>query len=226
MPLPDAYQKHVETVHTRFKFCSPYRLGIAVGESEEDLPSPYSHESHADALYLSGKRCGEEKRGRNGPMFAAASGVPRDFIRHDETGEIRCGALTCPHPEDCRQRGCTMPAAGVNASHQGCAAHGLAHPCEVCAAELQLEQMRKDGNADDTQEATVHLAAVEHAHGVQPTRAPLTDQQVMDLVPNEQAGWSRGQYCQWMARAVERAHGIGTTGVLGTVEASDGSQPE
>ena len=41
----------------------------------------------------------------------------------------------------------------------------------------------------------------------------LTDTQVADLIPHEQQGWTREQYCQWTARAIERAHGIG--GVLG-----------
>lgn len=58
---------------------------------------------------------------------------------------------------------------GVLASEQrpyGCAAHGLAHPCEVCAAESQLEQMREDGNADDVTEAVAHLERVKHQYGV------------------------------------------------------------
>jgi hypothetical protein len=87
----------------------------------------------------------------------------------------------------------------------------------INAAEARMSPLA------DLQAMTLQAIDAEHllwqgiqtaaATGVQPTRAPLTDQQVMDLVPNEQAGWSRGQYCQWMARAVERAHGIGTTGV-------------
>jgi hypothetical protein len=32
-------------------------------------------------------------------------------------------------------------AAGVNASDQGCAVHGLAHPCEACAAELPYREL-------------------------------------------------------------------------------------
>jgi hypothetical protein len=60
-----------------------------------------------------------------------------------------------------------------------------------------------------------------HDASVALPRAPLTDQQIVDLVPDDQAGWSRGQYCQWMARAVERAHGIGTSGVPEPAAPSD-----
>lgn len=49
---------------------------------------------------------------------------------------------------------------------QSCAAHGLAHPYDVCAAESQLEQMRQDGNADDVTEAVAHLERVKHEYGV------------------------------------------------------------
>ncbi len=68
-------------------------------------------------------------------------------------------------------------------------------------------------NLGAAEETLNSIPGVRDAAGVAGARAPLTDQQIVDLVPNAQSGWSRGQYCQWMARAVERAHGIGTPGV-------------
>jgi hypothetical protein len=62
----------------------------------------------------------------------------------------------------------------------GCAAHGLAHPCEVCAAESQLEQMRQDGNADDVTEAAAHLERVKHEHGVAPCGGPQPSDEKLD----------------------------------------------
>lgn len=39
-------------------------------------------------------------------------------------------------------------------------------------------------------------------------RKRLTDEQIYDLLPIWQNGWSQNDYCLWLARAVERAHGI------------------
>lgn len=38
--------------------------------------------------------------------------------------------------------------------------------------------------------------------------APLTDEQVLDLLPVMQSGWSQKDYGMWVARATERAHAI------------------
>ncbi len=38
--------------------------------------------------------------------------------------------------------------------------------------------------------------------------APLTDSQVFDLLPDLQNGWTLITYGLWVARAIERAHGI------------------
>jgi len=46
------------------------------------------------------------------------------------------------------------------------------------------------------------------APGVALPRAPLTDVQIFDLLPNLQSGWTLTAYGLWVARAIERAHGI------------------
>ena len=40
-------------------------------------------------------------------------------------------------------------------------------------------------------------------------RKPLTDEEIKDLMPIRQDGWNDETMLLWMARAVERAHGIG-----------------
>lgn len=42
----------------------------------------------------------------------------------------------------------------------------------------------------------------------QPDRKPLTEQQIMDLIPIIQNGWDIETLCKWMARTIERTHGI------------------
>jgi hypothetical protein len=39
-------------------------------------------------------------------------------------------------------------------------------------------------------------------------RKPLGEQEVLDLLPEVQAGWTATTYGIWVARAIERAHGI------------------
>jgi len=41
-------------------------------------------------------------------------------------------------------------------------------------------------------------------------REPLTDAQLLDLIPIIQSAWSISDMCLWYARAIERAHGIGS----------------
>jgi hypothetical protein len=41
-----------------------------------------------------------------------------------------------------------------------------------------------------------------------PQRKPLTESQILDLLPDAQHGWTTATYGKWVARAVERAHGI------------------
>ena len=41
-------------------------------------------------------------------------------------------------------------------------------------------------------------------------KTPLTDAEVADLLPAFQDGWTLATYGLWVARAVERAHGIKT----------------
>ncbi len=43
-------------------------------------------------------------------------------------------------------------------------------------------------------------------------RSPLSGEQIAQLIPSHQDGWTIEQYCEWMARAIERAHGIGGSG--------------
>jgi hypothetical protein len=40
------------------------------------------------------------------------------------------------------------------------------------------------------------------------TRGPLTRDEILDLMPIIQSGWAISDYAEWLARAVERAHGI------------------
>jgi len=37
---------------------------------------------------------------------------------------------------------------------------------------------------------------------------PLTEQQILELLPDAQHGWTTATYGKWVARAIERAHGI------------------
>lgn len=41
-----------------------------------------------------------------------------------------------------------------------------------------------------------------------PHRKPLTESQILELLPDTQHGWTTATYGKWVARAVERAHGI------------------
>lgn len=41
-----------------------------------------------------------------------------------------------------------------------------------------------------------------------PQRKPLTEKEIVDLLPDAQHGWTTAIYGKWVARAVERAHGI------------------
>ena len=41
-----------------------------------------------------------------------------------------------------------------------------------------------------------------------PQRKPLTEREILDLLPDAQHGWTTAFYGKWVARAVERAHGI------------------
>lgn len=41
-----------------------------------------------------------------------------------------------------------------------------------------------------------------------PQRKPLTELEILDLLPDAQHGWTTAFYGKWVARAVERAHGI------------------
>lgn len=42
-----------------------------------------------------------------------------------------------------------------------------------------------------------------------PAHKPLTDEQILELLPDVQHGWTTATYGKWVARAIERAHGIG-----------------
>ena len=41
-----------------------------------------------------------------------------------------------------------------------------------------------------------------------PARKPLSEQQILELLPDAQHGWTTATYGKWVARAIERAHGI------------------
>jgi hypothetical protein len=61
MRLPEPYLKHRTAARKRFSFCSPFRLGIAVGEAGEDLPAPYPANSAAAARYDAGVDVGRDR---------------------------------------------------------------------------------------------------------------------------------------------------------------------
>lgn len=42
-----------------------------------------------------------------------------------------------------------------------------------------------------------------------PVRKPLTESQILELLPDAQHGWTTATYGKWVARAIERAHGVG-----------------
>lgn len=42
-----------------------------------------------------------------------------------------------------------------------------------------------------------------------PARKPLTESQILELLPDAQHGWTTATYGKWVARAIERAHGVG-----------------
>lgn len=58
MALPEAYKKYRDQMHERHGYCGPYRLGVAVGEAGDDLPSPYEPGSKADNTYINGLEYG------------------------------------------------------------------------------------------------------------------------------------------------------------------------
>lgn len=109
-----------------------------------------------------------------------------------------CGACNPPRGTTVRGWEACNPVCGEGyKSERFCA--GICRPKRLQAA-IEGEC---DGLAVDRKQARAILDYVD-------ARRPLTDEQIAALVPGAQAGWSREQYCQWTARAVERAHGIGT----------------
>lgn len=108
-----------------------------------------------------------------------------------------CGACTPPRGTTVRGwDACNPVCAEGHRSERFCA--GICRPKRLQAA-IEGEC---DGLAVDGKQARAILDYVGE-------RRPLTDEQIVALMPNAQAEWSREQYCQWTARAVERAHGIG-----------------
>ena len=68
--------------------------------------------------------------------------------------------------------------------------------------------MREDEDCTDcivweqTEEHTIPL------YITPPQRKPLTEREILDLLPDAQHGWTTAIYGKWVARAVERAHGV------------------
>jgi hypothetical protein len=61
MRLPEPYLKYRTEARRRFSFCSPFRLGIAVGEAGVELPTPYSPGSKAADNYDAGVQVGRDR---------------------------------------------------------------------------------------------------------------------------------------------------------------------
>jgi hypothetical protein len=68
--------------------------------------------------------------------------------------------------------------------------------------------MREDEDCTDcivweqTEEHTIPL------YTTPPQRKPLTEREILDLLPDAQHGWTTAFYGKWVARLVESAHGI------------------
>lgn len=61
------YAKHRLRMNVLYGFASPFRIGISVGESGEDLPNPYeigkkSHKNYADGIEEGKCRLAEANR--------------------------------------------------------------------------------------------------------------------------------------------------------------------
>lgn len=56
------HEKYVNQVRAEGRYCSPYRLGLAVGAAGDNLPSPYAPGSRADHNYLDGVAYGRAER--------------------------------------------------------------------------------------------------------------------------------------------------------------------
>lgn len=56
------HEKYVTQVRAEWRYCSPYRLGLAVGAAGDNLPSPYAPGSRGDSNYLNGVKYGRAER--------------------------------------------------------------------------------------------------------------------------------------------------------------------
>ena len=54
------HQPFRDAVKARFHYCSPFRLGVAVGEAGAVLLCPYKPNSRGEYLYLQGLACGQQ----------------------------------------------------------------------------------------------------------------------------------------------------------------------
>lgn len=57
-----AHEKYVSQVRAEGRWCSPFRLGNAVGAAGDSLPSPYPPGSKSDHSYLDGLEYGRTER--------------------------------------------------------------------------------------------------------------------------------------------------------------------
>lgn len=57
-----AHEKYAAIARSKGQTCTPYRLGIAVGEAGDDLPSPYRAGSRGESCYHAGINEGRRRR--------------------------------------------------------------------------------------------------------------------------------------------------------------------
>lgn len=62
MKTPTAHEKYAAIARAKGQTCTPYRLGIAVGEAGDNLPSPYVPGTRGDSGYLAGVEHGQAGR--------------------------------------------------------------------------------------------------------------------------------------------------------------------
>jgi hypothetical protein len=62
MKTPTAHEKYAAQVRAEGRYCSPYRLGLAVAAAGDNLPSPYAPGSRGEYLYLTGIEYGRTER--------------------------------------------------------------------------------------------------------------------------------------------------------------------
>lgn len=101
MPIATAHEKYAEAVRQKHHACTPRRLGFAVGEAGDDLPSPYLKGSRGHSNYCEGLNSGRQVRARKAPpaqlqneqqerghfeSWSRSQGLDGDFRRRGDDG--------------------------------------------------------------------------------------------------------------------------------------------